>query len=171
MQSDQESSHSADKHSQRSRAVSSEDTNPNALAQEINNNQEDKQLKSSSKKTRGRRKSKSWNKKKRRTISNTSKKDDHVQEVKTPTRGRKRKQINDNEEELQDKKMNEETSQDKPSNSIPVDDDLQNDDSLPIALRRSRRTRRAPTNEPPSVTSSPAKPLSQVRHLIFIVRS
>jgi hypothetical protein len=118
-------------------------------------------MKSPSKKSRGRRKSTNWNKKKRRTMSNTSKKDDHVQEVKpkTPTKSRKRKQMTDNEEEIQEKVKNDETSHD--IIQIPVDDDLNND--LPIALRRSRRTRKAPTNETPSVTSSPVKSVSQVR--------
>jgi len=49
--------------SQRSRVVSSEDTNQNILPQEINNNQEDKQLKKSPSKKSRRRKSKNWNKK------------------------------------------------------------------------------------------------------------
>ena len=61
--SDQESSNSGEKDSQRSCIVSSEDTNPNVIQQEINNNQEDKELKKPSKKSRGRRKSTNWNKK------------------------------------------------------------------------------------------------------------
>ncbi|CAF4475331.1 unnamed protein product, partial [Rotaria sp. Silwood2] len=164
IQSDEESSNSVDKNGQRSRIVSSEDTNLNDLPQEINNNQEDKQLKSPSKKSRGRRKSTNWNKKKRRTMSNTSKKDEHeheIQTLKTPTKGRKRKQLTDNEEEVQDTKKNDEASQDKDINQIPLDDESNNNEDLPIALRRSRRIRKAPTNELPSVTSSPAKSVSQ----------
>ena len=80
--SDHESSNSGEKNSQRSRVVSSEDTNPNVIPQEINNNQEDKELKSPSKKSRGRRKSTNWNKKKRRTTSNTSKKDEIFKKLK-----------------------------------------------------------------------------------------
>ena len=163
--SDQESTHSAGKTSQRLRIISSEDTNPNILPQEINNNQEDKELKSPAKKGRVRRKSATWSKKKRRTMSNTSKKDDNEQEIvtlKTPTKGRKRKQIIDNEDEILDIKKNDETSQDKETNQIPIDDESMYTDDLPIALRRSRRVRKAPTSELPSVTSSPAKSVSQV---------
>lgn len=172
IQSDQESTNSDDKNVQRSRVLSPEDTNPTEVAQEINNNQEDKELKSPSKKSRGRRKSTHWNKKKRRTASNTSKKEEHEhesepeQETQTPkasARGRKRKQMTDNEDETQDTKMNEEASQDKHITHIPLDDESINNEDLPIALRRSRRIRKAPTNELPSVTSSPAKSVSQVR--------
>ncbi len=163
--SDHESTNSGDKTGPRSPIVSSEDTNQIILPQEINNNQEDKELKSPSKKCRGRRKSATWSKKKRRTVSNTSKKDDNEQEIltpKTPTKGRKRKQIIDNEDEIQDIKKNDETSQDKDTNQIPIDDESMYTDDLPIALRRSRRVRKAPTSELPSVTSSPAKSVSQV---------
>ncbi|CAF3966078.1 unnamed protein product, partial [Rotaria sp. Silwood1] len=169
IQSDEESLNSADKNGQRSRMISSEDTNLNELPQEINNNQEDKELKRSSKKSRGRRKSTNWNKKKRRTMSNTSKKDEHEHEheILTPkisTKGRKRKQLTDNEDDIQDNiKKNDETSQDKDINQIPLDDESNNNEDLPIALRRSRRIRKVPTNELPSVTSSPTKSVSQVR--------
>ena len=160
VQSDQESSNSLDKVSQHSTIPSSEDTTVNVSAQEINNNQEDKQLK----KARGRRKSKNWNKKKRRTVSNPPppvlKKEE--QEIKTPTKGRKRKHIIDTDEDSQSTKKNEQTSQKKEIEDIPFDEELLNDDNLPIALRRSRRTRKAPTNEPPSITSSPTKSTSQV---------
>ncbi|CAF3493871.1 unnamed protein product [Adineta steineri] len=164
--SDHESTHSDEKNGQRSRIVSSEDTNPNVISQEINNNQEDKELKSPpTKKSRGRKKSATWSKKKRRTISNTSKKNDDnneqdIQTIKTPTKGRKRKQIIDDDIDI---KKNDETSQDKDIlNQIPIDDDLIFKDDLPIALRRSRRVRKPPTNEQiPSVTSSPAKSVSQ----------
>ncbi|CAF1440883.1 unnamed protein product [Rotaria sp. Silwood1] len=165
IQSDEESLNSADKNGQRSRMISSEDTNLNELPQEINNNQEDKELKRSSKKSRGRRKSTNWNKKKRRTMSNTSKKDEHEHEILTPkisTKGRKRKQLTDNEDDIQDNiKKNDETSQDKDINQIPLDDESNNNEDLPIALRRSRRIRKVPTNELPSVTSSPTKSVSQ----------
>ncbi len=154
VQSDQESSNSVDK---------SEETNSNVVAREINNNQEDQKLKRPSKKSRGRRRSKGWNKKKRRTISNTSKKEEQVSEIKTPTKGKKRKQINDTDEEQLDIKKNEQTSQNKDVISTPIDEELFNDDNLPIALRRSRRTRKAPTNEPPPAISSPTKSISQVR--------
>jgi hypothetical protein len=69
----------------------------------------------------------------------------------------------DNEDEIQDTKKNDETSHNKDTNQLPMDDQSNNNDDLPIALRRSRRTHKAATNEPPSVTSSPAKSVSQVR--------
>lgn len=153
---EEESSNSVDKISQHSTIPSSEDVN--TVAQEINNNQEDKQLK----KSRGRRKSKNWNKKKRRTVSNPP--PVKKEEMKTPTKGRKRKHIIDTDDESQTTKKNEQTSQKKEIEDIPIDDELFNDDNLPIALRRSRRARKPPPTPAPAVTSSPTKSISQVRN-------
>lgn len=69
----------------------------------------------------------------------------------------------DTDEEQLDKKKNEQTSQTKDINPIPMDEELLNDDNLPIALRRSKRSRKVPTNEPPPAISSPTKSTSQVR--------
>ena len=160
VQSEEESSNSVDKTSQHSTIPSSEDINANVVAQEINNNQDDKQLK----KPRGRRKSKNWNKKKRRAVSNPpAKKEEPKEEIKTPPKGRKRKHIIDTDDESQTTKKNEQTSQKKEIEDIPFDEELLNDDNLPIALRRSRRARKAPPTPSPAVTSSPTKSVSQVR--------
>lgn len=130
-------------------------------------------MKSPTKKSRTRRKSATWSKKKRRAISNNSKKDkdEHEQEkvqeqtispTKSPTKGRKRKHIiMDDDDDIPLTKKNDETSQDKDTIPILMDDDS-NCNDLPIALRRSRRVRKAPTTELPSVTSSPTKSTSQV---------
>ncbi|CAF3897837.1 unnamed protein product [Rotaria magnacalcarata] len=163
VQSHGESLNSVDKNGERSRVVSSEDANPMELAREINNNQEDKELKSPTKKSRGRRKSSNWNKKKRRTMSNTSKKDEpepEIQTPKTPMKGRKRKQLVVDANEIEDTKRKEETSQDKDTTQILLDDELNINEDLPIALRRSRRARKAPINELSSTTSSPTKSVS-----------
>lgn len=153
VQSEEESSNSVDKISQHSTIPLSADV----VAQEINNNQEDKQLK----KSRGRRKSKNWNKKKRRQVSNPP--PPKKEEIKTPSKGRKRKHIIDTDDESQTTKKNEQTSQKKEIEDIPFDEELLNDDNLPIALRRSRRARKAPTTPSPAVISSPTKSISQVR--------
>ncbi|UJR13904.1 hypothetical protein I4U23_000910 [Adineta vaga] len=165
--SDQESSNSGDKTDRRSPVPSTEQTNANVARQEINNNQEDEELKSPTRKSRTRRKSATWSKKKRRTISNTSKKDEQEEQqqeilpTKSPTKGRKRKQIIMDDEDIPVTKKNDETSQDKDNIPILMDDDS-NCNDLPIALRRSRRVRKAPTTELPSITSSPTKSASQV---------
>ncbi|CAF1081741.1 unnamed protein product [Adineta ricciae] len=161
--SDQESSNSDDKTDRRLPDESIEDTSANVVSQEINNNQEDEELKSPSKKVRSRRKSATWSKKKRRTISHTPKKEQQQSEVlpnKSPIKGRKRKEIIMDEDDVQVAKKNDETSQDKDTIPILMDDDS-NCNDLPIALRRSRRVRKPPTNELSAITSSPAKSTSQ----------
>ena len=162
--SDQESSNSVDKTDRRLPAESIEESSADVVSQEINNNQEDEELKSPSKKVRSRRKSATWSKKKRRTISHTPKKEQQQPEVlpnKSPVKGRKRKEIIMDEDDVQVAKKNDETSQDKDTIPILMDDDS-NCNDLPIALRRSRRVRKPPTNELPAITSSPTKSASQV---------
>lgn len=161
--SDHESTTSVDKNGQRSRVASSNETNPIGSSQEekqeINNNQEDRKAK----KSRGRRKSSKRGKKKRRTTSIPAKKTDAEQESlpKPIGKGKKRKQMTDVEEDTPEKEKNDEASHNV--HPIPMDDEFLNDDSLPIALRRSRRTRKAPTSELPSVTSTPTKSVPPVR--------
>ena len=163
--SDHESTTSVDKNGQRSRVASSNETNPVGSSQEekqeINNNQEDRKAK----KSRGRRKSSKRGKKKRRTTSTPAKKTDAEQESlpKPIAKGKKRKQMTDTEEHVPEKEKNDEASQNV--HPVPMDEEFLNDDSLPIALRRSRRTRKAPTSELPSVTSTPTKSIPPVRQL------
>jgi len=144
--SDEESTNSHEKTPQHS----SDEANSNVQTQEINNNQEETTVKKSA---RGRRKSKKRKSKSKSKQPAAAKDETTVKPV--AAKGRKRKQIvDDANESIADTKKNDETSQDKPMSSIAIDDELFQDDSLPIALRRSRRTRK-----PPSTTSSPVKPV------------
>ncbi len=91
------------------------------------------------------------------------KKEEPIPEIKTPTRGRKRKQIIDTDEEQIVAKKNEQTtSQKRDITPILIDEEVLNEDNLPIALRRSKRTRKVPTNEPSPATSSATKSAPQV---------
>lgn len=155
LDSENESSCSAEKNGERSRAESLTETNQIGSSQEekqeINNNQPMKKRK----KTRGRRKST----KKRRSNSSPIKKEEKQQPAVVKTK--KRKQIVEEEKTNNDEKI-ENSLPSQESQSINIEEENFNDDNMPIALRRSKRVRKPATTEIPLVTSSPTKSLTQV---------
>lgn len=145
--SDSESKDSTEKNVDRSRQASSTESHPRRSSEEekpeINNNHEDKKLQK--KKGRGRRRSNHRKSKKQRIPSNPSE---------TPTtKGKKRKKSLSDHEEVK----NEVVPVVEETQNPLIDEESMNNDHLPIALRRSRRIRKVPTTELPSIPTTPVK--------------